>query len=78
MGLIGGFKAIKKAAEATLLCLHHPHLSELIQIVLYLALAVFAMELFAFGVIGKDGKLKVMEVPDVMVLASECNLCDPF
>ncbi|WP_222614676.1 hypothetical protein, partial [Klebsiella pneumoniae] len=34
----------------------------LIQIVLYLALAVFAMELFAFGVIGPDGITNTMEI----------------
>lgn len=43
-----------------------------------LTLAVFAMEPFAFSVVGEDGKLEVMEVPDVVVLTSECDLCDPF
>ena len=43
-----------------------------------LALAVFAMEPFTFSVVGEDGKLEVMEVPDVMVLTSKCDLCDPF
>ena len=45
---------------------------------LNLALAVFAMEPFAFSVVGEDSKLEVMEVPDVMVLTSKCDLCDPF
>jgi hypothetical protein len=57
MGLIGGFQAIKKAAGATLLYLHQPQFSELIQIVFYLSLAIFAVKPFAFGVIGEDGKL---------------------
>ena len=60
MGLIVGFQAIKKAAEATLLCLHKPHISELVQVVFYLALAIFAVNPFTFSVIGKDGNFYII------------------